>query len=403
MKEYIIKNIESDLVVLFKKYGYSENTIRYYRDNVKLVVAFHEKRNQKFYDSALVEEYIASVYEMYEAGKFGKSRRNGLIKAAMYVRDYIENGSINQIKKNIPDKLTPYFRCVLEKLKQSTDWSESLKRNVVYAAHTYFVYLATVDINDVAKIKEDTIRSYLLQKSEIMKSGSLDTIRRNLKHLHTWLYKKGFISSGFADVLSFAVPSEHHIKRPIPNDEIAVMFAAIDRDTAIGKRDYAILMIAVVTGLRSVDITALRFSDIDWVNGEIKLSQKKTDVPLALPLTKDVAEALVDYILNGRPKCDLNEIFLRSRIPYSVMGRRGIYSALNNVRLKAGLSKCSIHGLRRALGTNLVIAGVPLATVAQVLGHSDISSTKQYISLDSVHLKECALNLNGMKKAGSTE
>ena len=120
-------------------------------------------------------------------------------------------------------------------------------------------------------------------------------------------------------------------------------------------------------------------------------------------MTKDVAEALVDYILNGRPKCDLNEIFLRSRIPYSAMGRRGIYSALNNVRLKAGLSKCSIHGLRRALGTNLVIAGVPLATVAQVLGHSDISSTKQYISLDSVRLKECALNLNGMKKAGSTE
>ena len=403
MKEYIIKNIESDLVALFKKYGYSENTIRYYRENVKLVVAFHEKRNQKFYDSALVEEYIASVYEMYEAGKFGKSRRNGLIKAAMYVRDYIESGSINQIKKNIPDRLTPHFRGILEKLKRSVNWSESLKRNVIYAAHTYFVYLASADIYDVAETKEDIIRSYLLQKAEIMKSGSLNTIRRNLKHLHTWLYENGLISSDFSDVLSFAVPGEHRIKRPVPNDEIAVMFAAIDRDTAIGKRDYAILMIAVVTGLRSVDITALRFSDIDWINGEIKLSQKKTGVRLALPLTKDVAEALVDYILNGRPKCDLNEIFLRSRIPYSAMGRRGIYSALNNVRLKAGLSKCSIHGLRRALGTNLVIAGVPLATVAQVLGHSDISSTKQYISLDSVRLKECALNLNGMKKAGSTE
>ena len=67
---------------------------------------------------------------------------------------------------------------------------------------------------------------------------------------------------------------------------------------------------------------------------------------------------------------------------------------LNNIRLKAGLSKCSVHGIRRALGTNMVIAGVPLTTVAQVLGHSDISSTKQYISLDSVHLKECALSLS---------
>ena len=394
MKKYIIKNVESDLVALLKKSGYSENTIRYYRDNVKLVVAFHEKRNQKFYDPALIEDYIASVHKMYENGKFEKSRRNGLIKAAVYIRDYAENGTINQIKKNIPDRLTPHFRGILEKLKRSVNWSESLKRNVIYAAHTYFVYLASADIYDVAETKEDIIRSYLLQKAEIMKSGSLNTIRRNLKHLHTWLYENGLISSDFSDVLSFAVPGEHRIKRPVPNDEIAVMFATIDRNTTIGKRDYAILMIAVVTGLRSADITALRFSDIDWVNGEIKLSQKKTDVPLALPLTKDVAEALMDYILNGRPNCDLEEIFLRSRIPYTTLGRRGVYSALNNIRLKAGLSKCSVHGIRRALGTNMVIAGVPLTTVAQVLGHSDISSTKQYISLDSVHLKECALSLS---------
>ena len=51
------------------------------------------------------------------------------------------------------------------------------------------------------------------------------------------------------------------------------------------------------------------------------------------------------------------------------------------------------HSLRRTVGTNLVVSGVPVSTVAQILGHSDIQSTKQYISLDTSNLKQCALSL----------
>ena len=58
-------------------------------------------------------------------------------------------------------------------------------------------------------------------------------------------------------------------------------------------------------------------------------------------------------------------------------------------REKLGRPVCAVHGLRRAVGTNMVVAGIPVTTVAQVLGHSRISATKQYISLDSAHLKQC--------------
>lgn len=69
------------------------------------------------------------------------------------------------------------------------------------------------------------------------------------------------------------------------------------------------------------------------------------------------------------------------------------YQIYNGYRQKLGFSRSPFHGLRRAVGSNMVISGVPVTTVAQVLGHSSIEPTKQYISLDSVHLKECALNL----------
>lgn len=135
---------------------------------------------------------------------------------------------------------------------------------------------------------------------------------------------------------------------------------------------------------------------IDWINGEIRIVQSKTERTLALPLTTDVGEALQDYILYGRPESGLPFVFLRAKSPAVQLGRTLPYQAFNTYREKLGLSKCSFHGLRRAVGTNMVVAGVPVTTVSQVLGHSGIDSTKQYISLDSVHLKKCALGLEGL-------
>ena len=160
------------------------------------------------------------------------------------------------------------------------------------------------------------------------------------------------------------------------------------------------ILLATVTGLRSVDIRRLAFSDIDWVNGEIRLVQSKTGNTLALPLTTDVGEAIQDYILNGRPASDLSNIFLSAKSPHVPLQDRGLYSAFNKYREKLGRPVCAVHGLRRAVGTNMVVAGIPVTTVAQVLGHSRISATKQYISLDSAHLKQCALDFTGLPDRG---
>lgn len=75
----------------------------------------------------------------------------------------------------------------------------------------------------------------------------------------------------------------------------------MDKETAIGKRDYGILLLAKKTGLRSVDIVNLQFNNIDWKNDEIHIIQHKTNRPLILPLEPDVGNAIYDYILHGRP------------------------------------------------------------------------------------------------------
>lgn len=402
MGRYEINRAVDDLVRIFCEKGYTDKTITEHRRNIQRVVDLHHAHETQFYNPQIVEQYIAGLRGNYESGMISRSRKNALVKAALYVQEIATIGTVAAGAKVVPDKLSPHYRMILDEVQNAEDWSEGLKRNVIYAAHTYFRFLADSNIQNISNITEKTIRCYIMQKASTMGSNSLNTVRRNLKHLHRWLSKEGYIGCDFSDILSFTTPNTHQISKPIPHDEIARIFQAIDRDAAIGKRDYAMFMIAVVTGMRSIDISELQLSDIDWVTGEIQITQKKTDVPLALPLTHDIGEALRDYILHGRPRSSFGNIFLTSRPPIQPLGRRGIYSAFNHVREIAGLKKCPFHDLRRAVGTSMVVAGIPVTTVAQVLGHTAISSTKQYISLDSIHLKECSLGLAGIEQTGGS-
>ena len=123
---------------------------------------------------------------------------------------------------------------------------------------------------------------------------------------------------------------------------------------------------------------------------------------VVLPLTQDVGEALQDYILNGRPKTNDNHIFVRLNAPYiafksAVTVGEIFYECCKAAGLNHGKR---FHTLRRSLGTSMVNAGTPVTTVAQVLGHNEIDSTKKYIAVDSEHLKLCALPFDKIAPKG---
>jgi len=162
------------------------------------------------------------------------------------------------------------------------------------------------------------------------------------------------------------------------------------------------MMLGTVLGLRACDVANLRFGDVDWVNGEIKILQLKTAATVVLPLTKDVGEALKDYILNARPQSKADHIFLGLSVPFepiksAVTIGEVFEAACKTVGLDYGRR---FHTLRRSLGTALVNTGTPVTTVAQVLGQSDYNSAKKYISIDSEHLKLCALPFDGISPIG---
>jgi len=188
----------------------------------------------------------------------------------------------------------------------------------------------------------------------------------------------------------------------LPKSDIAKLLDAIDRTDLVGKRNYAIMMLGVVLGLRACDVIALKLTDIDWQRGELRIVQSKTSKSLVLPLTQDVGEALQDYILNARPESEAKEIFLRIRAPFtSLLSAVSIGEVYEDCCIAAGLpANRRFHNLRRALGTSMVAGGVSVYDVAQVFGDGNVESVKPYIATDVEHLKMCALPFDGISPIG---
>lgn len=145
-----------------------------------------------------------------------------------------------------------------------------------------------------------------------------------------------------------------------------------------------------------------RFLNVDWRKGEIRIKQRKTNREIVIPLVNEAAAAVQDYILNARPASENAELFLRVNPPcYAIMDAAAIGDMFKRYERKAGIERQALdgkgfHGLRRRLAKKLLISGSPTTEIAQILGHNDVDSVRQYLSLDTANIKECALDFSGI-------
>jgi len=170
-----------------------------------------------------------------------------------------------------------------------------------------------------------------------------------------------------------------------------------DKESSLSKRNRAIGLLAMYTGLRSCDIIGLRIDAIDWDHDIISIIQQKTEQPLTLPLTAIVGNAIYDYIHNERPINTIPEIFLTSRLPYRRMVNgdaaniASLIMRVAGVRTKKGDRK-GFHIFRHFAATEMLSHDVSLPVISAILGHSSPQSTQAYLCADFIHLEKYALS-----------
>src|SRR5436190_1614176 len=183
-------------------------------------------------------------------------------------------------------------------------------------------------------------------------------------------------------------------------EEIRRVLAVIDRQSATGKRDYAMILMTARLGLRISDLRQLELGDLDWRAKTITIVQQKTGRPLSLPLLDDVGWAIIDYVGHGRPETACPKVFIKHRHPFDAFGcASSVACRLARHAARAGIDfppdqACGMHSLRGALAVAMIGNGAPMPVISAVLGHASRDTTQAYyLRFDVERLRCCALDV----------
>lgn len=227
-------------------------------------------------------------------------------------------------------------------------------------------------------------------------SRSVSDIRQYLR----FLLMRGIIQQDLGAVLpTVRVPRDATIPSVWDEELVTRLLEVVDRSSARGKRDYAILLLACRLGLRLGDIRTLTLDALHWDTGVIEIGQQKTGAAYRLPLTDEVGQALIDYLKSGRPHSGHREVFLLARSPFGPFARDNhLYYIVKHWRELAGIrfrsrQRAGLHSLRHTLATQLLRNETPIHVIAEILGHASVNSTLIYAKADVEALRQAALDI----------
>ena len=279
------------------------------------------------------------------------------------------------------------------------------------AASRFLAYLDEVEVDDLAALGVRDVSGFLLRQRGLRRK-TVAGMRSSLADFLDFLAAAGRGPQGLAGRL----PPHRHLRHESePHlwtaEEIRRLLAVIDRQSATGKRDYAMILMTARLGLRVSDLRQLELGDLDWRAKTLTIVQHKTGRPLSLPLLDDVGWAVIDYVRHGRPETTCPRVFIKHRHPFGAFGgSSSVASRLSRYAARAGIEfppgdTCGMHSLRGALAVAMIGSGTPIPVVSAVLGHASSDTTQAYyLRFDTERLRCCALDVEDvLSQAGAGE
>jgi site-specific recombinase XerD len=233
------------------------------------------------------------------------------------------------------------------------------------------------------------VTEFMVRHSRRVAVGTARNLAVGLRSFLTWLHVEGCIDRQLAQAVPApSGPRESGLPRWLSSPELVALLAARDDNSAVGRRDHAIVVMLVRLGLRAAEVAGLSLDDIDWHTGEITVSGKggRTE---QLPLPVDVGEAVVAYIKHERPKTVCRAVFLQANVPAG-LSASGVADVVRRACVRAGMSPVGPHRLRHSAATAMLRAGASLDEVGQVLRQRDTAVTARYAKVDFVALRQLA-------------
>lgn len=266
-----------------------------------------------------------------------------------------------------------------------------------------FLHYLEEDNAQVSELAPGMLNHFILHASKTYQPTSMGAFYVSLRSFLHFLVAKEHTQMELTTVVPTGFARKSNVIPTLTYQEEEKLINAVNRSMPVGKRNLAILLLALRLGLRAVDIIHLKLENVNWQQSTIEIVQQKTRQSLVLPLLADVGNALIDYLLNARPDSADPYVFLRMEAPYQKLsGKSALYHVANTtmdtarIRQAVGDRK-GLHCLRHTIASRLLASETPLPIISSVLGHRDRNASKVYLATDLKQLQACALGLTGIE------
>ena len=234
------------------------------------------------------------------------------------------------------------------------------------------------------------VNAYMLEAGSRLVVESAKREAADLRALLRFLYLSGLVGTDLGSAMPpVAAWRGARLSPTMSQADVSALLGTCDRSTTSGRRDLAILALLARLGLRSAEVAGLRLGDVDWRAGEV-LVRGKARRQDRLPLPVEVGESIVDYLSDGRPRCESPQLFLTVNAPHRPIAPSSITGIVYRACRRAGLDRVGGHRLRHALATEMLRQGGDLIEIAQVLRQSDLGTTSGYAKVDRLALRTVA-------------
>ena len=417
MQVAVVRDASVQVIVALEAAGRSKATVKRHQAEFNAFAGFLEARGRAFPSEADCLDFIAErsgsrlagLREPTSCGRAQLARRPLLL-----LMEALAGGAplVGQATTPPVDRCPARFRSVRDEYLGACRRRGNAEATVVskqQAAELFLVYLEEVGRETIAEVAARDLAGFWARRQRrgyAPKTTGL--LRSSLADLLRYLHEGGQI----AEDLAGRLPPQRYARRgqssphPWTAGEVRLVLEQIDRQSAIGKRDYAMVLLTVRLGVRVGDLRRLELGWFDWRAKTLAFTQHKTGLSLRLPLPGDVGWAVIDYIRHGRPEAVCRQVFIKHRYPFSAFGssssagcRLDYYARRAGIVFAAGRSH-GLHSLRGALAVAMLQSDTPPPVVTAVLGHAAATTTAaHYLRFDTEHLRCCALDVEDVLHA----
>jgi len=236
----------------------------------------------------------------------------------------------------------------------------------------------------------DIVRFLTAEFERYPNRGTQRVSLTSMRTILRYLAENNMVPTGWDEALPRTATKRHaHLPRQLSREQVRALFKASQGSKWIARRDRALLLLLLRLGLRCEEVAHLKWQDIDWQAGSIRICSQKSRRERILPLPEDVGKALAVYLrtLSSTPLW----VFDSSRTTFPVEMRRLHIKAISKYLFKRAGVVGGAHSLRHTVASSMVNHGASFKDVSDLLGHRRLSTTLIYAKLDMKALTQVAL------------